>query len=286
MRPLSFLFKGSDGGRPFKLGHKHFEIMNKDNALQSSSTRSSQGHMGYVHSIETFGSVDGPCIRYIIFLQGCPMRCLFCHNPDTWKQNKVKPMTADELLDQAERYRTYWGEKGGITVSGGEALLQIDFLIELFEKAHARQINTCLDTSAQPFTRNGLWFTKFERLMKVTDTVLLDIKHIRDEEHRKLTKFTNHNILDCARYLSEIQKPVWIRHVLIPGITDNDEYLRELAAFLNTLHNIERIDILPYHTLGTYKYDELHLDYPLKGVEPPTQERIDNANKIMESALK
>ena len=169
--------------------------MNKDNALQSSSTRSSQGHMGYVHSIETFGSVDGPGIRYIIFLQGCPMRCLFCHNPDTWKQNKVKPMTADELLDQAERYRTYWGEKGGITVSGGEALLQIDFLIELFEKAHARQINTCLDTSAQPFTRNDLWFTKFERLMKVTDTVLLDIKHIRDEEHRKLTKFTNHTSL-------------------------------------------------------------------------------------------
>ena len=122
--------------------------------------------------------------------------------------------------------------------------------------------------------------------MKVTDTVLLDIKHIREDEHRKLTKFSNSNILDCARYLSDIQKPVWIRHVLIPKLTDNDAYLHELAAFLKTLHNIERIDILPYHTLGTYKYEELHIDYPLKGIEPPTQECIDNANRIMESVLK
>ena len=259
--------------------------MNKNNAQDTASASEKQEKVGYVHSIESFGSVDGPGIRFLIFLQGCPMRCLFCHNPDTWKQDKTRPMTADELLNQAEKYRSYWGEKGGITVSGGEALLQIDFLIELFEKAHARSINTCLDTSAQPFTRKGMWFTKFERLMKVTDTVLLDIKHIREDEHRKLTKFSNSNILDCARYLSDIQKPVWIRHVLIPKLTDNDAYLHELAAFLKTLHNIERIDILPYHTLGTYKYEELHIDYPLKGIEPPTQERIDNANRIMESVL-
>lgn len=260
--------------------------MNKNNAQDTASASEKQEKVGYVHSIESFGSVDGPGIRFLIFLQGCPMRCLFCHNPDTWKQDKTRPMTADELLNQAEKYRSYWGEKGGITVSGGEALLQIDFLIELFEKAHARSINTCLDTSAQPFTRKGTWFAKFERLMKVTDTVLLDIKHIREDEHRKLTKFSNSNILDCARYLSDIQKPVCIRHVLIPKLTDNDAYLHELAAFLKTLHNIERIDILPYHTLGTYKYEELHIDYPLKGIEPPTQERIDNANRIMESVLK
>ena len=155
--------------------------MNKNNAQDTASASEKQEKVGYVHSIESFGSVDGPGIRFLIFLQGCPMRCLFCHNPDTWKQDKTKPMTADELLDQAEKYRSYWGEKGGITVSGGEALLQIDFLIELFEKAHARSINTCLDTSAQPFTRKGTWFAKFERLMKVTDTVLLDIKHIRED---------------------------------------------------------------------------------------------------------
>lgn len=234
---------------------------------------------GFIHSIETFGSVDGPGIRFLIFLQGCPMRCRFCHNPDSWQTGVGEKMTADELLDRAEHYRSYWGRKGGITVSGGEALMQIDFLTELFRKAHERGINTCLDTSAQPFTRQGAWFAKFEELMKYTDTILLDIKHIDDDEHRKLTKHSNRNILDCARYLSDIHKPVWIRHVLIPGITDRDDYLARLRAFLDTLTNVERVDVLPYHTLGTYKYEKLGLDYPLKGVEPPTPERIENAKR-------
>ena len=236
---------------------------------------------GYIHSIESFGSVDGPGIRFLIFLQGCPMRCQFCHNPDSWAMSKQQEMTADELLDKAERFRSYWGDKGGITVSGGEALLQLDFLIELFTKAHERGINTCLDTSAQPFRRHGEWFDKFEALMQVTDTILLDIKHIRDDEHRKLTRCSNQNILDCARYLSDIRKPVWIRHVLVPGITDKDEYLHELADFLSTLQNIERIDVLPYHTLGIFKYEKLGIPYPLDGVEPPTKERIENAKNIL-----
>lgn len=236
---------------------------------------------GYIHSTESFGSVDGPGIRFLIFLQGCPMRCLFCHNPDSWATGKGEEKTADELLDQAERFRSYWGNKGGISVSGGEALMQIDFLTELFEKAKQRGINTCLDTSAQPFTRREPFFGKFERLMKSTDTVLLDIKHIDDEEHRKLTRHSNKNILDCARYLSDIRKPVWIRHVLIPGITDNDEYLRQLHDFLQTLTNVERIDVLPYHTLGTFKYEKLGIDYALKGVTPPTPERVANANRIL-----
>lgn len=234
---------------------------------------------GFIHSIETFGSVDGPGIRFLIFLQGCPMRCRFCHNPDSWQTGVGEKMTADELLDRAEHYRSYWGREGGITVSGGEALMQIDFLTELFRKAHERGINTCLDTSAQPFTRQGAWFAKFEELMKYTDTILLDIKHIDDDEHRKLTKHSNRNILDCARYLSDIHKPVWIRHVLIPGITDRDDYLARLRTFLDTLTNVERVDVLPYHTLGTYKYEKLGLDYPLKGVEPPTPERIENAKR-------
>lgn len=240
---------------------------------------------GFVHSVESFGSVDGPGIRFLIFLQGCPMRCQFCHNPDSWKTGIGEERTADELLDQAERFRAYWGDNGGITVSGGEALLQIDFLLELFEKAKQRGIGTCLDTSAQLFIRKAPFFEKFERLMELTDTVLLDIKHIDDEEHRKLTRHSNANILDCARYLSEIDKPVWIRHVLIPGITDKDEYLVRLRDFLSTLHNIERIEVLPYHTLGVYKYEKLGIDYPLKDVQPPAAERVANANDILQQAL-
>ena len=240
---------------------------------------------GFVHSVESFGSVDGPGIRFLIFLQGCPMRCQFCHNPDSWKTGIGEERTADELLDQAERFRAYWGDNGGITVSGGEALLQIDFLLELFEKAKQRGIGTCLDTSAQLFTRKSPFFEKFERLMELTDTVLLDIKHIDDEEHRKLTRHSNANILDCARYLSEIDKPVWIRHVLIPGITDKDEYLVRLRDFLSTLHNIESIEVLPYHTLGVYKYEKLGIDYRLKDVQPPVAERVANANDILQQAL-
>lgn len=241
---------------------------------------------GFIHSIESFGSVDGPGIRFLIFLQGCPMRCQFCHNPDSWKTGVGEEWYADDLLDKAERFRSYWGDNGGITVSGGEALLQIDFLLELFEKAHQRGINTCLDTSAQLFTQKGVFFEKFERLMQVTDTILLDIKHIDDEEHRKLTRHSNQNILDCARYLSDIKKPVWIRHVLIPGITDKDEYLVQLRDFLKTLDNIQRIDVLPYHTMGIYKYEKLGIDYPLKEVNPPSADRVENAKIILGEALK
>lgn len=237
--------------------------------------------IGYIHSIETFGSVDGPGVRFIVFMQGCPMRCQYCHNPDSWKTRVGEQTTTDELLEKALRYRSYWGDKGGITVSGGEALIQMEFVTELFEKAHAMGINTCLDTSAQPFTRKSPWFDNFQKLMAVTDTILLDIKHIDDEEHRKLTRFSNENILDCARYLSEIAKPVWIRHVLVPGITDVDAYLHRLHDFLSTLKNIERIDVLPYHTLGTFKYEKLGIEYPLADVPTPTKERVDNARKIL-----
>lgn len=241
---------------------------------------------GYIHSVESFGSVDGPGIRFLIFMQGCPMRCQFCHNPDSWQVGVGELRTADDLLDQAERFRSYWGDKGGITVSGGEALMQIDFLLELFAKAKQRGINTCLDTSAQMFKRQGAFFEKFERLMALTDTVLLDIKHIDDEQHRLLTRHSNKGILDCAHYLDEIHKPVWIRHVLIPGITDKDEYLVRLRDFLTPLTNVERIDVLPYHTMGIYKYEKLGIDYPLSDVLPPTAERVAHANEILQQAVK
>lgn len=237
--------------------------------------------LGRVHSTESFGSADGPGVRYLIFLQGCSMRCRYCHNVDTWATNKGELKSADELLDQAERYRSYWGREGGITVSGGEALLQIDFLIELFSKAHGRGIHTCLDTSLAPFTRNEPYFEKFQKLMGFTDLILADIKHIDPVEHQALTGRDNQNILDGLRYLSKIQKPVWIRHVLVPGITDNDHYLKLTRAFIETLDNVERVEVLPYHNLGTFKWEELGIPYTLSDVQPPTPERVVNAERIL-----
>lgn len=236
---------------------------------------------GYIHSLESFGSVDGPGVRYVIFLSGCAMRCQFCHNPDTWNMQTGTPYTADELLKQAKKYRAYWGSKGGITVSGGEPLLQIDFLTELFRKAKAEGIHTTLDTSGNPFTREEPFFGKFQELMKYTDLVMLDIKHIDDEQHQVLTGCTNRNILDLAEYLSEIQKPAWIRHVLVPGRSDDDEYLVKLDSFIQTLNNVEKVEVLPYHTLGTFKWKELGMEYPLEGVEPPTKERVENAERLL-----
>lgn len=234
-----------------------------------------------IHSIESFGSVDGPGVRFIVFLKGCHMRCQFCHNPDTWEMKDGQLKTADELLAQALRYKSYWKKGGGITVSGGEPLLQIDFLIEFFTKAKAKGVHTTLDTSGNPFTRKEPFFSKFNELMKVTDLVLLDIKQIDEIEHKKLTGWSNSNIIDMAEYLSEINKPVWIRHVLVPGGSDNDEQLIKLDKFISTLNNIDRIQVLPYHTLGTFKWEELGMEYPLKDVQPPTKERVANANELL-----
>lgn len=237
--------------------------------------------LGRVHSVETFGSVDGPGIRFLIFLKGCSMRCRYCHNPDTWDPDTDDLRTADELLTQAMRYRSYWGREGGITVSGGEALLQIDFLTELFRKAKAKGIHTCLDTSGQPFTRREPFFSKFAELMKYTDLLLFDLKQIDDAKHRELTGRTNRNILDCARYLSDIGKPIWVRHVLVPGVTDNDDDLHALRAFIDTLQNVKQVEVLPYHAMGTYKWEQLGIPYTLKDVSAPSEERVHNAEHIL-----
>jgi len=234
-----------------------------------------------VHSVESFGSVDGPGIRFVIFLKGCAMRCQYCHNPDTWDRAGGNLRSVDDVLSQALRYRSYWGEKGGITVSGGEALLQIQPLTELFHKAKDLGINTCLDTSAQPFSRKDGRFSAFEALMKYTDLVLLDIKHIDNDAHKRLTGSENENILDCARYLSDIHKPVWIRHVLVPGINDDDESLHKLRSFIDTLSNVERVEVLPYHALGVYKWEQLGIPYKLTDVKPPTEESVLHARKIL-----
>ena len=236
---------------------------------------------GNIHLIESFGSVDGPGIRFLIFLKGCPFRCRFCHNPDTWALPQGEMRTADDLIEQALRYQSYWGKKGGITVSGGEPLVQIDFLIDLCKKAKAKGIHTTIDTSAALFTREGVFFDKFNELMKYVDLVLLDIKHIDPEKHEWLTGKSNNMVLDCAQYLSEIGKPVWIRHVLVPRVNDSNDYLVALRQFIDTLHNVERVEVLPYHTLGLFKWEELGIEYGLKGVEPPTPESVAHAEEIL-----
>ncbi|WP_315582471.1 pyruvate formate-lyase-activating protein [Prevotella jejuni] len=254
-----------------KVNSQHIELSD----LPTSET------MLRVHSVESFGSVDGPGIRFVIFLKGCAMRCQYCHNPDTWDRAGGNLRSVDDVLSQALRYRSYWGEKGGITVSGGEALLQIQPLTELFHKAKDLGINTCLDTSAQPFSRKDGRFSAFEALMKYTDLVLLDIKHIDNDAHKWLTGWENENILDCARYLSDIHKPVWIRHVLVPGINDDDESLHKLRSFIDTLSNVERVEVLPYHDLGVYKWEQLGIPYKLTDVKPPTEESVLHARKIL-----
>lgn len=236
---------------------------------------------GYIHSTESFGTVDGPGIRFVAFLQGCPMRCQYCHNPDTWEKGLGTPYTPQELFDEAIRYKTYWGEKGGVTISGGEPLLQIPFLIEFFKLCKEAGVHTTIDTCGQPFRQDPKWLKMFDELLAYTDLILVDIKQLNDERHRTLTKHSNKNILEMVQYLDQKNKPIWIRHVLVPNRTDYDEDLMALKKFIDTLSNVEKIELLPYHTMGVYKWDELGMDYPLKGIEPPSEERVENAKKIL-----
>lgn len=238
---------------------------------------------GKVHSIETFGAVDGPGIRFVVFLKGCQMRCKYCHNPDTWSVEGAQEYTAQGLLDRALRYRTYWGTTGGITVSGGEALLQLEFVTEFFQKAKALGIHTTLDTSGQPFSMEASYLEQFSQLMDVTDLFLLDIKHIDSESHRQLTGHGNENILEFARYLSDHNKDMWIRHVLVPGITDSQEALASLREFVQSLKTVKRVEVLPYHTFGVFKWEQLGIPYSLKEVNPPTKEEVERANRLLET---
>ncbi len=241
--------------------------------------------LGHIHSTESFGTVDGPGIRFVVFFQGCPMRCLYCHNPDTWTVGGG----SDNLRSVESILKEYDGVKeflrgGGITATGGEPLMQMEFLTELFETAKKKNIHTCLDTSGivfRPEKREA-----FDRLMAVTDLVMLDIKHIDPEEHVKLTKQKNVHILEFAEYLKEKKIPVWIRHVVVPGITLNEEYLRRLGYFIGGLDNLKALDVLPYHTMGEVKYENLGIDYPLHGVEPATKEQAIHAKEVIMEGLK
>ena len=240
---------------------------------------------GMVHSTESFGAVDGPGIRFIVFLQGCKMRCQYCHNPDTWamETNNSRERTVEDVLQEALRYRGFWGKKGGITVSGGEALLQINVVIALFTKAKELGIHCTLDTCAMPFRNTPEYLKVFDRLLEVTDLVLLDIKEINDAQHKFVTGHTNKNILECAKYLSDKGVPMWIRHVLVPTLTDRDDDLKELGEFVKTLKTVDKFEVLPYHTMGEFKWRELGIPYPLEGIKPPTADRVKNAKELMKT---
>ena len=242
--------------------------------------------IGHIHSTESFGAADGPGVRFIVFMQGCHMRCRYCHNPDTWKMDGGDEVTADEILKRALRFKPYWGKDGGITISGGEPLLQIDFVIELFKKAKELGINTCIDTAGNPFTKEEPFFSKFEELMKYTDLLLLDLKEINPTRHKDLTGFDNSNIIEMAKYLSEINKPVWIRHVLVPEHSDFDEDLDALGDFIDTLSNVDRVEILPYHTLGKFKWENLGIPYTLESISPPSAERIENDKQRIHAGIR
>ncbi len=228
---------------------------------------------GYIHSFDTFGTVDGPGIRFVVFLQGCPLRCAYCHNPDTWKFGVGSVMTPLEVIEKFEQTDIF--TKGGITVTGGEPLMQMEFVTELFELAKAKGINTAIDTSGVTFSE--VKKSQFDKLMSITDLVLLDIKHIDKEAHIALTAVDNEPILQFARYLSDINKDVWIRHVVIEGKTLNDDALFRLGEFLATLKNIRALDFIPYHRMGENKYKELGIKYPLEGLAATTAKQVQYA---------
>ena len=234
---------------------------------------------GRIHSIESFGTVDGPGIRLVVFMQGCPMRCIYCHNPDTWLIDSGKSVSAEEIILEYEKYKEFL-KNGGITVTGGEPLMQIEFVTEVFRLAKEKNIHTCLDTSGITFTSDNT--EKFDSLMKYTDLVLLDIKHINSSVHKKLTGFANENILSFARYLTEKEIPVWIRHVVVPEYTDREDDLISLGKFLSSMKNLKALDVLPYHDMGIAKYEKLGLDYPLKNVPPLSKE---NAVKARDTIM-
>ena len=236
---------------------------------------------GRVHSIESFGLVDGPGVRSVVFLKGCNLRCRYCHNPDTWTKEGGEEWEAEGLFQKLYRFKPYWKNKGGITVSGGEAMLQMEFVTDLFSIAKKHDIHTALDTSGGPFCMEPDYLQSFQKLMDGTDLFILDMKEMDPERHKALTGQDNRNILEFARYLSAHKKPMWIRHVLVPGLTDSRESLEALYDFIRELKSVERVEILPYHTMGVHKWEALGITYYLKNVLPPTEEEVRRAEEIL-----
>lgn len=233
--------------------------------------------IGKIHSIETFGTVDGPGIRFVVFMQGCTLKCKYCHNRDTWDIHDGKEISIDELVKEILKYKSYMDNSGGgVTVSGGEPLVQAEFVTELFKTLKGLGIHTALDTAGSIPISNQI-----KELLKYTDLVLLDIKHIDDEKAKILTGFSNKHNLEFAKYLNNINVPMWIRQVLVPGYTDDKFDLQKLKNFINSLSNVENVEILPYHNLGKYKWEEIEGSYELENVVPPSNEEIQRAKHIL-----
>ena len=234
---------------------------------------------GHLHSVESLGTVDGPGLRYILFTQGCLLRCLYCHNPDTWKINDyTRAVTVEEMVNEITPFKPYFDASGGgVTVSGGEPLLQIKFLTALFQSLKAHDIHTCIDTSAGTAKNTHTFEKQLDALLKFTDLILLDIKHIDNLKHNKLTGQPNTHILKFAKTLSLKNQPVWIRHLLVHGLTVDKKDLIRLGEFINSLDNVERFEILPYHQLGVHKWQSLGLTYALDQITAPTEAEVKQA---------
>ena len=229
-----------------------------------------------IHSIESFGALDGPGIRFVLFLQGCNLECKYCHNRDTWDINSGKYESLDNIFNKIVRYKNYICPNGGVTVTGGEPLLQVKFLIELFKKLKEENIHTCIDTSGMVAITDDI-----KELLKYTDLVLLDIKHIDDKKCKELVGRSNKLELEFAKYLSDNNIKIWIRQVLVPGFTDDKEDLLKLKDFISSLKTVQKIELLPYHNIGEFKWKKLGLDYPLEGIRQANDEDIKRAKEIL-----
>ena len=238
---------------------------------------------GRIDSTDSFGTVDGPGVRFVVFFQGCPLRCQYCHNPDTWDFDGGREVTAEELMREYDSYKEFL-TSGGITATGGEPLAQPEFLAELFRLAKSKGVHTCLDTSA------GVWSpensAKIDEVLRFTDLVMLDIKHIDNEQHKALTGIGNTNILRFAEHLRDLDIPVWIRHVVVPGITDSHDELFRLGEFLSTLKNLKALDVLPYHDMAKPKYERLGIAYPLPDTPPLSKDGAIAAREVIISGIK
>lgn len=234
--------------------------------------------VGRVHSVLPGAAVDGPGLRYLVFMAGCNYRCLYCHNPDTWKRDGGEETKLGDLVARIASYRPFLAKGGGVTISGGEPLVQADFVGALLSRVKSELgLHTAIDTNGSLAGRlPDSWFEPL-------DLVLLDIKHFDEEAHRRLAGARLEPVLDCARRLARMGKSIWIRHVLIPGLTDDPELTRGIARFAASLGCVERVDVLPFHQMGAYKWRELGLRYELEKVEPPTDERLDEAKGIFRS---
>lgn len=229
--------------------------------------------IGYINKIETMGLVDGPGIRTVIFMQGCPLRCLFCHNPETWKLNQGNKYTPLELVNKIKRYKPYYGKTGGVTFSGGEPLIQSKFLIEVCKLLKEENINICLDTSGVG--------TNINEVLDLVDLVIFDIKAIDDDNYKKMTGLNIDRSLEFLKLCQKKNKKIWIRQVIVPGINDSEEYILKLAKFINNIKNVEKIELLPYHTMGVSKYKDLNIDYPLDNIEPMDRVRCSELEKLL-----